>query len=118
MGARKCSTEKWSTCCKPAFFLLATTLCAQSTNTGVIFGVLSDRVAHLVASAPITAKNAESGRIYTVNSGPTGEFRITGLPAGEYTVSVEINLIGTFSQPPTKVAGNDPVRFDIMLPLP
>jgi Carboxypeptidase regulatory-like domain len=101
-----------------ALFLLATTLAAQETNTGVIFGILSDSVAHLVASAPITAKNAETGRAYTVNSGRTGEFRITGLPAGEYAISVMINSIGTFSQPPVKVTGNGPVRFDIILPLP
>jgi hypothetical protein len=101
-----------------ALLLLATTLSAQETNTGVIFGILSDSVAHLVAGAPITAKNAETGRTYTVNSGPAGEFRITGLPAGEYTVSVRINSIGTFPQPPMKLTGNGPVRFDIILPLP
>jgi hypothetical protein len=101
-----------------AFLLLVTALSAQSTNTGVIFGILSDSVAHLVASAPITAKNAGTGRTYTVNSGPAGEFRITGLPAGEYTVSVMINSIGAFPQPPVKISGNDPVRFDIILPLP
>jgi hypothetical protein len=101
-----------------AFLLLVTTLLAQETNTGVIFGILSDSVAHLVASAPITAKNAETGRTYTVNSGSTGEFRITGLPAGEYTVSVNINSVGNFPQPPIKVTANGPVRFDIILPLP
>ena len=101
-----------------ALFLLSITLSAQQTNTGVIFGILSDSVAHLVASAPITARNADTGRTYTVNSGGTGEFRITGLPAGEYVVSVTINSVGTFSQPPVKVAGNTAVRFDVILPLP
>jgi hypothetical protein len=101
-----------------AFFLLAISVSAQETNIGVIFGILSDSVAHLVASAPITAKNAETGRTYTVASGPTGEFRIIGLPPGEYTISVNINSIGAFPQPPVKVTGNGPVRFDIILPLP
>lgn len=101
-----------------ALLLLVSTLFAQETNAGVIFGILSDSVAHLVASAPITAKNADTGRTYTVNSGRTGEFRITGLPAGEYTISVSINSIGAFSQPPVKVTGQGPVRFDIILPLP
>jgi hypothetical protein len=101
-----------------AFFLLVTTLPAQETNTGAIFGILSDSVAHLVASAPITAKNAETGRTYTVNSGPAGEFRITALPVGEYTVSVNIGSVGNFPQPPMKVTANRPVRFDIILPLP
>jgi Carboxypeptidase regulatory-like domain len=101
-----------------ALFLLATTPLALETNTGVIFGILSDSVAHLVASAPITAKNTETGRTYTVNSGRTGEFRISGLSPGEYTISVTINSIGALSQPPVKVAGNGPVRFDIILPLP
>ena len=79
---------------------------------------LSDSVAHLVASAPITARNLDTGRTYTVNSGATGEYRIAGLPSGNYTVSVRINSVGTFAQQPLTVAGNNTVRFDIILPLP
>lgn len=101
-----------------AALLFASTLSAQQANTGVIFGILSDRVAHLVASAPVTAKNNQTGQTYAVTSGDTGEFRIIGLPAGEYTLSVHINTVGDFAQSPMKVAANGSVRLDIILPLP
>lgn len=101
-----------------AFVLFATALSAQRTDNGVIFGLLSDSVAHLVASAPITARNTETGRVYTVKSGLTGEFRISGLAAGEYVISVNIGIVGDFTQPPVKVTASGPQRFDIILPLP
>ena len=101
-----------------AALLFAATLPAQQTNTGVIFGILSDSVAHLVASAPITARNVETGQTYAFTSGGSGEFRLTGLPAGEYAVSVHINTVGDFPQPPMKVTANASLRLDIILPLP
>ena len=103
------------------FLTIATLLAAPaafSQSNGVIFGLLSDNVAHLVASAPIEAKNVDTGATFKIESGATGEYRITGLPAGDYILTVSINTIGNFAQPKLKVTDAGPVRFDIILPLP
>jgi hypothetical protein len=91
---------------------------SQETHSGVIFGLLSDSVAHLVASAPIEARNATTGETFTIHSGATGEYRFTGLPAGDYEITVKIDGIGSFSQPRIGVTEARMLRFDIILPLP
>jgi hypothetical protein len=99
-------------------FLPVTQALSQNEASGVIFGLLSDNVAHLVSNAPIEARNVATGAEYNVTSGPVGQYRITGLPAGDYRVTVHINLIGDFPQSTIKVADAGPTRLDIVLPLP
>jgi hypothetical protein len=98
--------------------LMAIPAVPQGTSSGSIFGLVSDRLAHLVASAPIEAKNLNTGDKYQVVSGPTGEYRISALPKGDYELTVKINTAGDFVQRHVTVDLAEPVRFDIILPLP
>ena len=61
---------------------------------GSIFGILSDNLARLVASAPMTAKNVDAGMIFRIQSGSAGLYRFTGLPVGTYEVTVDITSAG------------------------
>jgi hypothetical protein len=99
-------------------FLPVSQALSQNQGSGVIFGLLSDSVAHLVSSAPIEATNVATGVAYKFTTGPVGQYRITGLPAGDYRVTVHINLIGDFPQAPIKVTDAGQTRLDIVLPLP
>lgn len=85
--------------------------------TGSIFGLVSDRVAHLVASAPVEAKNLDTGMVFRTATGEVGLYRFTGLPEGTYEVTVSINRIGDFVQQSKVNLVGAPVRLDVILPL-
>ena len=91
---------------------------SQEAPSGSIFGILTDSVAHLVANAPMEAKNIDTGMVFRVQSGEVGLYRFTGLPAGTYEVTVRINHLGDFVQPRKLSVTGSPVRFDVILPLP
>ena len=101
-----------------AILFLSLPLLAQVIPSGAIFGLLSDNHAHLVASAPIHARNVSTGAVFDVSSGDAGQYRLIGLPAGEYEVTVSINQIGDFVQKRVVVKEDQATRFDIILPLP
>jgi predicted XRE-type DNA-binding protein len=86
--------------------------------TGSIFGLVSDSVAHLVASAPVEAKNLDTGMVFRSQSGEAGLYRFTGLTAGTYEVTVKITNVGDFVQQAKLTVKDAPVRLDVILPLP
>src|SRR6188474_2524409 len=64
--------------------LLATPLAAQ---TGSITGTVTDKSnAQPFAGAIVEARGASGTVAGSTTSGPSGSYRITGLPAGNYTV--------------------------------
>jgi hypothetical protein len=89
----------------------------QETKGG-IFGLVSDQAARLVASAPIEAKNVDTGAKFEANSGETGLYKLNGLPPGTYELSISVTgVAGSFVQQRIQVTNTKPVRFDIILPL-
>ncbi len=88
----------------------------QETKGG-IFWTVSDRAARLVASAPIEAKNVDTGVKFETNSGETGLYKLNGLPPGTYELSISVTGAGDFVQQRIQVTSTKPVRFDIILPL-
>ena len=78
-------------------FMVSTVAFSQQT-TGGIFGLVSDRVAHLVASAPIEARNVDTGVTFKTDSSETGLYRLNGLPPGTYEISVSVTGAGNFVQ--------------------
>jgi hypothetical protein len=85
---------------------------------GSIFGIVSDSVAHLVRSAPIEAKNLDTGMVFRSESGDFGIYRLTALTAGTYEVTVKLTNVGDFVQPRRLSVTDAPVRLDVILPLP
>ena len=68
--------------------LLPSSLQAQSTY-GLIVGVALDESKAVVPSATVTVKNEATNIERTVTTGEQGDFRITNLLPGTYTVTVE-----------------------------
>jgi hypothetical protein len=100
--------------------LVSTAARPQETKVdtkGGIFGLVSDRAARLVASAPIEARNVDTGVKFRTDSGETGLYKLNGLPPGTYELSISVNTAGNFVQPLVQVTEAKPVRFDIILPL-
>ena len=99
-----------------ACLVLVSTLAFSQQSSGSVFGLVSDRAARLVASAPIQAKNVDTGATFEAYSGETGLYRLNGLPPGTYELSINVPGAGTFVQPRIRAAAGTPVRFDIILP--
>src|SRR5438128_11521149 len=64
-------------------------LFAQS-DRGTITGTVSDPAGAVVASAPIQARNVETGVLYEGATSSTGNYTIPQLPAGTYEISVSV----------------------------
>lgn len=97
--------------------LISVTAFSQQASSS-IFGLVSDSVAHLVANAPVEAKNLDTGMVFRSQTGPVGLYRFTSLPAGTYQITVSINRIGDFVQQSKINLIDAPVRLDVILPLP
>ena len=89
----------------------------QAAPSGSVFGLVSDRSAHLVANAPIEARNVDTGAKFHVDSGAMGLYRLSALPPGDYELSISITGAGSFVQKRITVAESSPVRLDIIVPL-
>src|SRR5262245_4847770 len=68
--------------------LLCAGLCAQET-TGTITGTVRDATGGIIPDAAVVLRNAGTGVERRVNTGATGEYVATGLPVGNYEVTVE-----------------------------
>ncbi|SNT37835.1 TonB-dependent Receptor Plug Domain [Granulicella rosea] len=61
---------------------------AQAQNTGSIFGNVVDQTGAVVAGASITATDDAHGITRTVKSTSRGEFQMSSLPVGAYTLTI------------------------------
>ena len=71
-------------------FALLTSAYSQAP-TGGIAGRVLDRDGHPIASAPVQAKNAQSGSVYHAKTSADGSFTLSQLPAGGYEVFIAIS---------------------------
>jgi hypothetical protein len=60
---------------------------AQSASAGAIAGTVSDNNGALLPGTVIVVKSAETGVTRTIKSNSSGEFRVSELPPGTYTVT-------------------------------
>ncbi|MGC8792292.1 MAG: TonB-dependent receptor [Bryobacteraceae bacterium] len=71
---------------------LASTLCslpvAAQVNTATIFGTVTDPSGASVAQAEVTATNEQTGGVWNTTADAAGEFTLTFLPPGRYTIVV------------------------------
>jgi hypothetical protein len=74
------------------FILCIAILCAVASaqvTTATIYGTVLDSSGAVVPQASVTVVNEGTGARSTATSGSQGEFTVTFLPVGRYTVSVE-----------------------------
>jgi hypothetical protein len=66
----------------------AATAFAQSATTGGVSGTIYDPKGAVLAGAEVSVVNAATGEIRSVTTSSNGEYRISDLPPGVYTVTV------------------------------
>src|SRR3979411_62565 len=87
---------------------------AQS-DRGTITGTLSDPAGAVVASAPIQARNTETGVLYEAATTSTGNYTIPQLPPGTYEVSVSVPGFKKHTRSGLQVQVAATLRIDITL---
>jgi len=70
------------------FFLLTGFAFAQSTFRGGLAGIVSDPQGAIIPGATVQALNVATGLVYKTVSSSAGDYAITDLPLGDYTVTV------------------------------
>ncbi len=71
--------------------LLCLPLTASAQFNASIQGTVTDNSGAVIPGATVTVTNTETGKSQQVQSGEDGFYRVTGLPPGKYTVSVEVS---------------------------
>ncbi len=72
-----------------ALFVLTLHATARAQFRAAVQGTVTDQSGAVVPEATLTLKNNETGRVQTANSGDEGFYRISELPPGTYTLTVE-----------------------------
>ena len=101
--------------------LLVLALCALSVlaqsqaSTGQIVGTVKNPNGELVPGATVTVTNPATGLVRTTTTNDQGEFSALNLPSGEYTIDVEAQGFGKFTQTGYKVEVGSAITADVGL---
>src|SRR5215831_3352948 len=96
-----------------AFSMLVSALCAfGQTDRGTITGTISDASGAVIPGATVSAKNTETGLVYTAGSSETGNYTLPQLPAGTYEVTAELPGFKKFVRPGITIAATQITRID------
>ena len=71
-------------------FVSVTGSSAQGVQTGALTGVVTDATGHAVANAVIRAESPVQQGVRMTTSDVAGAYRLTGLAAGDYSITIEL----------------------------
>ena len=94
--------------------LFAGLLCGQATE-GTILGSVTDPTGAAVPNAPVRVTNTLTGAGRNTTTNDSGEYVVTNLPLGEYTVSAEVTGFKKSVHPPVPMTVKARVRVDLRL---
>src|SRR5450755_1676832 len=95
--------------------LLSSVVLFGQSDRGTITGTVADPAGAVVPSAPIEAKNTETGAVFQAASSDTGNFTLPQLPAGVYEISVAVTGFKKYVRQNLTVGVAQTVRVDIAL---
>jgi Carboxypeptidase regulatory-like domain/TonB dependent receptor len=78
---------------KTKFFLVLVGLCLggvalAQTDTGRIYGTITDPTGAVVQDATVTVSETATGRVVSAKTGPAGDYTVNALPVAKYHVEV------------------------------
>ena len=89
---------------------------AQSgTDTGSIYGVVTDTTGSVIPGATVTVVNESTGLSRETPTGHNGHYELTQVRVGRYTVTVEIDGFKTHRSENVAVAVTEATRRDVVL---
>ena len=100
------------------FALLLLTVVARSqVNTGDLLGTVTDATGALIQNASVTVTNSETHETRQAQTNASGEYVVTLLPAGHYSVTVSSTNFKKFVQADLALSAGDRRRNDVALTL-
>ncbi len=84
-------------------------------GNGTITGTVQDPAGAVIAAAKVDAKNADTGVVYSSATTNAGNYTITDLPVGTYTVTATVMGFKTYTHSNLQVAAAATLREDITL---
>src|SRR5665213_943392 len=94
----------------------ASTMFAQG-DRGTITGTISDPAGAVVAAAPIEARRLETGAVFTAASSATGNYTLSQLPVGTYTLTVTVPGFKKYVRTSIAIQAAQTARIDAILEL-
>ncbi len=98
---------------------VALVLCASpgfgQTALATVTGTISDSTGAVVANAPVSLKNLETGQIRTAASSNTGNYTVSQLPIGDYDLTITVPGFKTYTHSKFHLAASQTMREDVVL---
>lgn len=88
-------------------FLLSSLLCFGQLNSGTVSGTVTDSSDAVIQGATITLTNERNGDVRKTTSNGLGTFTMPGIPAGLYTLRVEMGGFQTFERKSMTMTSNE-----------
>src|SRR6478672_8002881 len=98
----------------PVVCLFLCSLLPAQSNLATVKGVITDARSNSVPDAEVRASSVETGAVRTAKTGLSGEFEISGLTPGEYTMEVKATGFSTAKHNMRLEVGQN-VRVDVGL---
>src|SRR5208282_5055803 len=95
--------------------ILAVAPLSAQTNAGSIVGTVTDPSGAIVAGATVTVTNVGTNNAVKTTSDSSGEYVVTPLEVGKYSVAVEATGFKRSIRPDIQVNVQDRVRVDAKL---
>jgi hypothetical protein len=97
--------------------LLAAPTAFGQDPTGSLEGFVTDKTAKAIGGARVQARNAATQATQEVLTSSSGLFRISLLPVGEYTLTVDAPNFAKFVREPIALSVSQTLRFEIEMEL-
>ncbi len=103
--------------------LLSLALCATmgvstvygQTALATITGTVSDPTGAVVANAPVSVRNVDTGQVFAASSSQTGNYTVSQLPIGDYDLTVAVSGFKTYTHSKFHLAAAQTMREDVAL---
>jgi hypothetical protein len=97
------------------FLLLVSPAAFGQTEAGTIRGIVCDVSGTSIQGAGVEAKNAQTRIAYSASSAGSGNYAISNLPPGQYTVTVTMHGMKTYTHAYVSVQSEAFVQEDVYL---
>lgn len=94
---------------------IITAPCWAQSDRGTITGTVTDPAGAVVASAPVEATNADTHAVYQAATSATGNYTLSQLPTGTYSLSVTVPGFKRYLRENIELPAAQVVRIDAVL---
>jgi hypothetical protein len=98
-----------------AALLLSASVGFGQTVLATVTGTISDKTGAVIANAPISLKNVETGQVYSGASSDTGNYTVSQLQIGDYDLTVKSPGFKTYTHTKFHLAAGQTMREDVLL---